>query len=98
MPFEWDDAKDRSNRAKHRIDFDEAIHIFDGPVLEIVDARRDYGEARILAIGIAYRREISLVYTWRGSNRRIITARRAHASERRAYRQAFATADRQRED
>ncbi|WP_370655502.1 BrnT family toxin [Candidatus Binatus sp.] len=98
MPFEWDEAKDRTNLAKHGIDFDEAIHIFDGPVLEIVDARRDYGETRILAIGLASGREISLVYTWRGPNRRIITARRAHAIERRAYRQAFATADRQRED
>jgi uncharacterized protein (DUF4415 family)/uncharacterized DUF497 family protein len=49
MAFEWDAAKNAANIAKHGIDFEDAIRIFDGPVLEKADARRDYGEARIIA-------------------------------------------------
>ena len=35
--FEWDEEKDRANRAKHSIDFEEAKVIFDGPVLTAAD-------------------------------------------------------------
>ena len=31
--FEWDRAKNAANRKKHGISFEEAIEIFDGPVL-----------------------------------------------------------------
>jgi hypothetical protein len=37
MAFEWDAAKNAANIAKHGIDFDDAIRIFDGPVLEKAD-------------------------------------------------------------
>jgi hypothetical protein len=50
VDFEWDDAKNEANLAKRGIDFDDAISIFDGRVLERVDTRRDYGETRIIAI------------------------------------------------
>ena len=42
--FEWDVAKNAANVAKHGIDFDDAVRIFEGPVLEQIDNRRDYGE------------------------------------------------------
>jgi uncharacterized protein (DUF4415 family) len=35
MAFEWDIAKNAANIAKHGIDFEDAIRIFEGPVLEI---------------------------------------------------------------
>ena len=88
MAFEWDAAKNAANVAKHGIDFQDAIRIFDGPVLEKADARRDYGEARIIAFGIVDDRELAVVYAVRGEHRRIISARRAHSREREAYRQA----------
>ena len=34
MLFEWDESKRQANLAKHRIDFQDAIGIFDGPVFE----------------------------------------------------------------
>ena len=64
--------------------------IFDGPVLEKDDTRRDYGEARIIAFGMVDRHQLAVVYTVRAGNRRIISARRAHSSERKAYREAYA--------
>jgi uncharacterized protein (DUF4415 family) len=49
--FEWDSAKNAGNVAKHGISFADMAGIFDGPVLERIDLRRDYGEARISALG-----------------------------------------------
>lgn len=54
MDFEWDDAKNRANKAKHDLTFEEAKLIFDGPVLSRPDERRDYGELRTLSIGMIY--------------------------------------------
>ncbi len=89
MEFEWDVAKNAANIAKHGIDFDDAIGIFEGPVLIRTDERRDYGELRMIAFGIIEDRELAVVYTIRGARHRIISARRAHRREREAYRQAY---------
>jgi uncharacterized protein len=89
MAFEWDAAKNAANIAKHGIDFEDAIRIFDGPVLEKADVRRDYGEARVIAFGVVDNRELAVVYTMRGAHQRIISARRAHSRERKAYREAY---------
>ncbi len=51
--------------------------------------RRDYGERRLVSIGEIDGEVFAIVYTWRGANRRIISARRARRRERDAYRQAF---------
>jgi uncharacterized protein len=86
MVFEWDAAKNAANLEKHGIDFEDAIGIFDGPVLEQPDDRRDYGEQRIVAFGVVEDRELAVVYTIRGTHRRIISARRADRNERKEYR------------
>ena len=86
MPFEWDAAKNARNLAKHGVDFDAAVRVFDGPVMEKIDTRRIYTEQRIAAVGVVNGIELFLVYTWRGPNRRIISARRANRHEREAYR------------
>jgi uncharacterized protein len=83
MLFEWDESKRQSNLAKHHIDFQDAIEIFDGPIFE--KATRSHGENRILAIGLIESIEIVVVYATRGKRRRIISARRAHRDERQEY-------------
>ncbi|HJU09919.1 MAG TPA: BrnT family toxin [Candidatus Binataceae bacterium] len=88
--YEWDKAKNLQNIAKHHIDFVEAVLIFESPVLEKVDRR--YGEERIAAIGITNGVELFVVYTWRGRNRRIISARRASRRERQKYSEILAQA------
>ena len=77
--FEWDPDKNAANIAKHRIDFEDAIQISEGPVLEITDERRHYREVRIVAFGVVEDRELAVVHTMRGGHRRIISARRAPA-------------------
>jgi len=56
-------AKNIGNIAKHGIDFEDAIRIFEGPVLESPDKRREYGEIRIIAFGVFDDRELVVVYT-----------------------------------
>jgi uncharacterized DUF497 family protein len=83
MLFEWDESKRQSNLAKHGIDFQDALRIFDGPIFE--KASRSHGEGRVLAIGLIEGVEIVVVYVIRGKRRRIISARRAHRNERQDY-------------
>ena len=89
MQYEWDPAKNAANLTKHGIDFADAVVIFDGPVLEKIDKRTDYGEERIAAVGVANELELFVVYTMRGGNRRLISALRASRDERERYRQAL---------
>jgi uncharacterized DUF497 family protein len=53
VEFEWDPAKDRSNRRKHGVSFAEAQRLFESGVdyLEIFDAAHSEFEDRFLAIG-----------------------------------------------
>lgn len=86
LEFEWDDAKNASNIDKHGIDFEDALAIWEGPVL-IAPSPRD-GESRWIAVGMVNGVEIAVVYTERGPVKRLISARRARTNERRAYHQA----------
>ncbi len=83
--FEWDPQKQVENVRKHGIDFTTASQIWDGPVYEQIDDRRDYGETRTLAFGIAEDRILAVLYTRRGTSHRIISARRTNVRERRRY-------------
>jgi len=59
--------------------------MFDGPTLETIDARRDYGEVRVKAIGVVRGACLVCVYTDRGDVRRIISLRLAGGKERNGY-------------
>lgn len=87
--FEWDEAKSSRNRTERGFNFEYACRIFAGPVIEEEDRRRDYGEQRIVATGKIGTETFVVVFAWRGSRRRIISARPAKRKERDAYRQAF---------
>jgi uncharacterized DUF497 family protein len=83
--FEWDPAKRLANLRKHGIDFVDAVQVFEGAVLRVPQTTRDFGEIRIIAIGLLAGKLLSVVYTPRGSVLRIISARRANDRETRAY-------------
>lgn len=93
MRFTWDPAKSEANLSERGFDFEFATLIFDGPTLERLDDRQDYGESRILAIGIADGIPLTVVYTDRAEGndviRRIISARVSKRRERKAYREVF---------
>ncbi|WP_454745530.1 BrnT family toxin [Ciceribacter selenitireducens] len=86
MSFEWDETKNRINRQKHGISFEEACLIFDGSVFSAKDKRFDYGEERIISIGaIASLVIVVVVHTDRSGSIRIISARLANRKERMRY-------------
>jgi uncharacterized DUF497 family protein len=90
MNYVWDKRKGRGNVARHGIAFQDAIRIFEGPTLERVDDRFDYGEIRIYAIGVVDGLEITLIYTdVSETERRVISAWRAERHERTAYWQSL---------
>jgi uncharacterized DUF497 family protein len=84
MIFEFDEEKSLRTLEERGLDFAYAARIFEGPVIEWDSPRR--GEHRIKATGQVDQRFITVVYTWRGDARRIISARAARRSERDAYR------------
>lgn len=89
MGFQWDPEKNADNIAKHGVDFEEAIGVFEGPFLEWEDTRKSYGEQRFIVVGVVDAVAITVVYTPRGTDWRIISARRASRYERELYRAAY---------
>ena len=86
MNYVWDPEKNRRNVARHGIAFEDAVRIFEGPTLERVDDRFDYGEVRVYAVGVVNAVEITVIYTdLPQGKRRIISAWRSERHEREAY-------------
>ena len=85
MPFEWDAAKRQRNLRDHGVDFIDVAPLFELTILETIDDRFDYGETRIRCLGEIGGRVYVVIYTRRGENRRIISARKANAREQRTY-------------
>lgn len=84
MQFEWDANKNESNIRKHGVAFEEASKMF---FRERLEKRSDHeGEIRYIAVGEIDNRIIAVIYTPRGENIRIISARKARKNEERAYR------------
>jgi uncharacterized DUF497 family protein len=83
--FEWDPVKEQRNIEKHDIDFSTASLIWQERVLEKIDDRRDYQEVRFRAWGEVEGRVVAVAFTWRGTARRIISARKANPRETRVF-------------
>jgi uncharacterized DUF497 family protein len=82
VDFAWDEQKSAWNLKNRGFDFAFASRIFEAPVLERLDARSEYGESRVQAIGAVEQDVLFVVYTNRDGLRRIISARRANKRER----------------
>ena len=78
--FEFDPAKSESNRAKHGIDFVEAQGLWNDPMLLEIPVKTD-DEPRYLVIGLTDGKHWSAVVTYRGTNVRLISVRRARTKE-----------------
>lgn len=87
MDFEWDVRKAESNFAKHGVRFSEAEPVFaDDYAITITDSESDPSEQRFVSMGTGVKgRVLVVVYSYRGRNIRIISARLAEAHERSQY-------------
>ena len=92
MRFTWDEAKDRSNRKKHGIDFETAAQVFLDPLHMTRMDRIVDGEQRWQTIGMVEGLWLLLVaYSVINEDEevlRIISARRANRQERTEYEEA----------
>jgi uncharacterized DUF497 family protein len=85
MAYQWNEDKAAANISKHGIDFADAVAVFsDDLAITIPDERFD--EERFVTIGIdAFGRVLVVVYTLRGDDIRLISARKATRLERQQY-------------
>jgi hypothetical protein len=86
MIYEWDEAKSRGNLAKHGLDFADAEQVFTGPCVTFLDDRFDYGEERLITLGLLAGRVVLIAHASRGDDiTRIISMRKANRSEQKIY-------------
>lgn len=78
--LEFDEAKSKSNKAKHGIDFMEAQALWGDPYLLEIPAKT-VDEPRYVVVGNLGGKCWSGVITYRGNNIRIISVRRARSKE-----------------
>jgi uncharacterized DUF497 family protein len=82
---EWDPEKAAENLRKHGVDFADAVTVLDDE-MALTRSEDSPGEDRSVTVGVdALGRLLVVVYTWRGEEIRVISARRATAAERRVY-------------
>ena len=89
LRFDWDERKNRSNRAKHGVWFEEAQSVFDDPHGRLFhDPEHSEGEDRFILLGMsATARTLVVAHCYRESDSlvRIISARKATKRERLFY-------------
>ena len=91
LKFTWDEEKNKLNVAKHGIDFSDAKFVFENPTVTFEDTRINYGEQRLITLGLLQHREVVVVHTPRGNLIRIISMRKANAKEKRIYQKRLKT-------
>jgi uncharacterized DUF497 family protein len=81
MHFTWDERKRQTNLAKHGLDFADAEQVFAGPLVLVEDNRRDYGEQRMIGIGLLDLLVVLIVHVESNDEIRIVSMRRATSDE-----------------
>jgi uncharacterized DUF497 family protein len=86
LHFEWDPVKARTNLAKHRVHFGDAVFALNDEFALTIPDQDSEAEERWVTLGKdGFGRLLVVVWTWRGENIRLISARLATARERRRY-------------
>jgi uncharacterized DUF497 family protein len=89
LRFTWDASKDRSNRRKHGVSFDEARFVFyNENAREYADPDHSETEERFILLGMSARLRVLVVcHCFRESEAviRIISARKADGTEQEEY-------------
>lgn len=85
MVYQWNRDKAATNLRKHGVDFADAVSVFsDDLAITIPDERFD--EERFVTMGLdTFGRVLVVIFTLRGDEIRVISARKATRQERRQY-------------
>jgi len=85
MHYTWDEKKRQANLKNHGLDFADAAAVFAGPLLLIEDTRQDYGEQRMIGIGLLATLVVLIVHVESDEIIRIISMRKADSDETDLY-------------
>ncbi len=89
LKFEWDKKKDKVNRKKHGVSFDDARTVFyDEYAIQFFDPEHSESEDRFILLGISIKLETLIVCHCFRQNEtiiRIISARKADKDEEQVY-------------
>jgi uncharacterized DUF497 family protein len=89
LRFDWDERKNKSNRIKHGVWFEEAQSVFNDPHGRLFyDPEHSKGEERFILLGVSSAaRTLVVVHCYRESDAviRIISTRKATRKEARFY-------------
>jgi uncharacterized DUF497 family protein len=81
MGFQWDNKKAASNLEKHGISFGEATNLFNDPKQVTKPSYGGSDQERYNTVGNAFNNLLSAIWTPRGEDKRIISARKANNKE-----------------
>ena len=85
MQVSYDPIKRQRTLEERDLDFEDAVSVWPGLHFDQVDDRKDYGEVRIISIGMIGGRMVVLVWTERNDVRHVISMRKANEPEQRRY-------------
>ncbi len=87
--FAWDEIKNRLNKRKHGVSFEEARTVFlDENAIRYFDPDHSEDEDRFIMLGMSFRLRVLVVcHCYRSEDEviRIISARKANGQEAKAY-------------
>lgn len=89
MSYEWDPQKAARNLRKHGVEFADAVAALEDEFALTIDDPHPREERHITIGTDGLGRTLVVVYTFRGENIRIISAREATPRERRQYREGL---------
>ncbi len=81
MRYLWDESRRQTNLIKHGLDFADAAKVFAGPMALFEDGRKDYGEQRMIGIGLLETLVVLIVHVEVDDSIRIISMRKAESDE-----------------
>ena len=86
VDYQWDAQKTTRNLKKHKIDFADAVSVLEDDLGLTIKEQIIEDEQRFATVGIdLFGRVLVVVYTHRGDNIRIISARKATKTESKTY-------------
>ena len=88
--IEWDTAKALANIDKHGLNFEIAESLFTvGRLIAYPDMRKEYGELRMIGLGMLRGRCLCVVFTMREGAVRIVSLRKANKREKAKFKKAW---------
>lgn len=87
MKFEWDPQKEKTNKKKHGVSFDDAKDAMMCELVVVVKEDSDSGEERYVYMGMCKKLNVLVVVVAYPDDQitRIISARKANKRERKFY-------------